>query len=174
MVVPWCLTMLVALCAFLVDLNSLCFVIMACFGLFCELLDAPSLVAAPSAASDTKSVIHRRLCHLHDDGIRRLAAMKIPGMPQGGMFQPLQFCRCCSLAKSTAADICRQSTRDHDPPTCFYMMAIDLWGPVDKAAIGGYKYVLGSIDYLSGYHLAELLRTKDEDASAWRRMLLQI
>ena len=54
------------------------------------------------------------------------------------------------------------------------MMAIDLWGPVDKAAIGGYKYVLGSIDYLSGYHLAELLRTKDEAASAWRRMLLQI
>ena len=100
--------------------------------------------------------------------------MKIPGMPQGGMFQPLQFCRCCSLAKSNAADICRQSTRDHDPPTCFYMMAIDLWGPVDKAAIGGYKYVLGSIDYLSGYHLAELLRTKDEAASAWRRMLLQI
>ena len=51
------------------------------------------------------------------------------------------------------------------------MMAIDLWGPVDKAASGGYKYVLGSIDYLSGYHLAELLRTKDEVASAWRRML---
>ena len=119
-------------------------------------------------------MIHRRLCDLHDDGIRRLAAMKIPGMPRGGMFQPLQFCRCCSLAKSTAADICRQSTRDHDPPTCFYMMGIDLWGPVDKAAIGGYKHVLGSIDYLFGYHLAELLRTKDEAASAWRRMLLQI
>ena len=34
--------------------------------------------------------------------------------------------------------------------------------------------MLGSIDYLSGYHLAELLRTKDEAASAWRRMLLQI
>ena len=47
-----------------------------------------------------------------------------------------------------------------------------LW--ISKAAIGGYKYVLGSIDYLSGYHLAELLRTKDEAASAWRRMLLQI
>ena len=144
------------------------------FWLPCEFPGAPSLVAAPSSATDTKSVIHRRLCHLHDDGIRRLAAMKIPGMPQGGMFQHLQFCRCCSLAKSTAADICRQSTRDHDPPTCFYMMAIDLWGPVDKAAIGGYKYVLGNIDYLSGYHLAELLRTKDEAASAWRRMLLQI
>ena len=55
------------------------------------------------------------------------------------------------------------------------MMAIDLWGPVDKAAVGGYKYVLaGSIDYLSGYHLAELLRAKDEAASAWRRMLLHI
>ena len=144
------------------------------FWLPCEFPGAPSLVAAPSSATDTKSVIHRRLCHLHDDGIRRLAAMKIPGMHQGGMFQPLQFCRCCSLAKSTAADICSQSTRDHDPPTCFYMMAIDLWGPVDKAAIEGYKYVVGSIDYLSGYHLAELLRTNDEAASAWRRMLLQI
>ena len=34
--------------------------------------------------------------------------------------------------------------------------------------------MLGGIDYLSGYHLAELLRIKDEAASAWRRMLLQI
>ena len=74
------------------------------FWLPCELPDAPSLVAAPSAASDTKFVIHRRLCHLHDDGIRRLAAMKIPGMPQGGMFQPLQFCRWPSLLLLTSAD----------------------------------------------------------------------
>ena len=42
------------------------------------------------------------------------------------------------------------------------MMAADLWGPVDHAAIGGYKYVFGYICYLSGYHMAELLRTKDE------------
>ena len=54
------------------------------------------------------------------------------------------------------------------------MMVADLWGPVDHAAIGGYKYVSGSICYLSGYHMAELLRTKDEAPSAWKRMLLRI
>ena len=53
-------------------------------------------------------------------------------------------------------------------------MAADLWGPVDHAAIGGYKYVFGSICYLSGYHMVELLRTKDEAPGAWKRMLLRI
>ena len=100
--------------------------------------------------------------------------MKVPGIPHSGMFQALPFCHCCTTAKSTVADICRQSTRDHDPPTCFYMMAADLWGPVDHAAIGGFKYVFGSICYLSGYHMAELLRTKDEAPGAWKRMLLRI
>ena len=130
-------------------------------------------VAAPSPLV-SKTLIHRRLCHLHDDGIRRLSAMKVPGIPHSGMFQALPFCHCCTTAKSTVADICRQSTRDHDPPTCFYMMAVDLWGPVDHAAIGGYKYVFGSICYLSGYHMAELLRTKDEAPGAWKRMLMRI
>ena len=97
--------------------------------------------------------------------------MKVPGIPHSGMFQTLPFCHCCTTAKSTVADICRQSTRDHDPPTCFYMMVADLWGPVDHAAIGGFKYVFGSICYLSGYHMAELLRTKDEAPGAWKRML---
>ena len=54
------------------------------------------------------------------------------------------------------------------------MMAVDLWGPVDTAAVGGYKYVFGGICFLSGYHMAELIRTKDESAAAWKRMLLQI
>ena len=131
-------------------------------------------MAAPSPVL-SKSLMHRRLCHLHDDGIRRLSAMKISGIPQTpGMFQALPFCKCCTLAKSTVANICRQSTRDHDPPTCFYMMAVDIWGPVDISSIGGYKYVFGSICYLSGYHMAELLRTKDEAPAAWKRMLLQI
>ena len=130
-------------------------------------------VAAPSPVL-SKSLIHRRLCHLHDDGIRRLAAMHLSGIPQQSLSQPLPFCRCRVLGKSTVADISRRPTRHNDPRVCFYMMAADLWGPVDTAAIGGYKYVLGAICYLSGYHLAELLRSKSEAAAAWRRMLLQI
>ena len=66
-------------------------------------------VAAPSPLV-SKTLIHRRLCHLHDDGIRRLSAMKVPGIPHSGMFQALPFCHCCTTAKSTVADICRQST----------------------------------------------------------------
>ena len=72
-------------------------------------------IAAPSPLV-SETLIHRRLCHLHDDGIRRLSAMKVPGIPHSGMFQALPFCHCCTTAKSTVADICRQSTRDHDPP----------------------------------------------------------
>ena len=139
----------------------------------CNFSASTTHVAAPSPAV-SKLLLHRRLAHLHDEGIRRLSAMKVPGIPGSGMFQPLPFCRCCALGKSTVADICRQSTRDHDPPTCFFMMAVDNWGPVDTSAIGGYKHVFGAICYLSGYHLAELLRTKDEAPAAWRRMLLRI
>ena len=66
-------------------------------------------VAAPNPLV-SKTLIHRRLCHLHDDGIRRLSAMKVPGIPHSGMFQALPFCHCCTTAKSTVADICRPST----------------------------------------------------------------
>ena len=45
-------------------------------------------VAAPSPLV-SKTLIHRKLCHLHDDGIRRLSAMKVPGIPHSGMFQAL-------------------------------------------------------------------------------------
>ena len=144
--------------------------------LSCSFSD-PSPAATPVAAPSpvvSQTLLHRRLCHLHDAGIKRLAAMNISGVPQAALTQSLPFCRCCVLGKSTVADICRQSTRQHDPPTCFYMMAVDLWGPVDTAAIGGYKYVFGGICYLSGYHMAEVIRTKDESAAAWKRMLLQI
>ena len=135
--------------------------------------DASIPVAAPSPVI-SKTLTHRRLCHLHDEGIKRLAAMNISGVPKSVLTQPLPFCKCCVMGKSTVADICRQSTRNHDPPTCFYMMAIDLWGPVDCSAIGGYKWVIGAVCYLSAYQLAETLRSKDESASAWRRMLLRI
>ena len=57
-------------------------------------------VAAPSPLV-SKTLIHRRLYHLHDDGIRRLSAMKVPGIPHSGMFQALPFCHCCTTAKST-------------------------------------------------------------------------
>ena len=65
-------------------------------------------------------------------------AMKVPGIPHSGMFTSPASCPQCVKGKSTVAYICRQCTRDHDPPTCFYMLAVDLWGHVDKAAIGGY------------------------------------
>ena len=64
--------------------------------------------------------------------------------------------------------------RHHDPHVCFHSMAIDLWGPIQQQAIGGFLYVLGAICFLSNYHLAELLKSKSDAPTAWRRMLLRI
>ena len=131
--------------------------------------------AAPAQSDVVSKVIaHRRLCHLHDDGMRKLAAMRIPGLPSSGMFSPLPFCSSCTLGKSTVADICRDSTRHSDPPLPFHTMAIDIWGPVHQSAIGGYRWVLGSICFRSGYHLAELMKSKSDAPTVWRRMVLKI
>ena len=130
--------------------------------------------AAAAGVSMSKTLIHRRTCHLGDDGLNKLVGLRIPGIPTAGMDSRLEFCHCCVLGKSTVADIPRHSCRDHDPHVCFHSMAIDLWGPIQQQAIGGFLYVLGAICFLSNYHLAELLKSKSDAPTAWRRMLLRI
>ena len=137
-------------------------------------LDTEEHAAPAHSAAVSKVIAHRRLCHLHDEGMRKLAAMRIPGLPSSGMFSPLPFCSSCTLGKSTVADICRDSSRHSDPPLPFHTMAIDIWGPVHQSAIGGYRWALGCICFRSGYHLAELLKSKSDAPTVWRRMLLRI
>ena len=120
-------------------------------------------------------LLHRRLCHLGEDGIRRLAGLRIPGISVTAASSPaIDFCQCCVMGKSTVANINRQSSRDHDPPVCFHSMAVDLWGPLPQKAIGGYLYVLGAICFRTNYHLAELLKPKSDAPTVWRRILLRI
>ena len=62
----------------------------------------------------------------------------------------------------------------HFPPLPFHTMAIDIWGHVHQSAIGGYRWALGCICFRSGYHLAELLKSKSDAPTVWRRMVLRI
>ena len=130
--------------------------------------------AAAAGVPLSKALVHRRTCHLGNDGINKLVSLRIPGIPTKGMSDHLDFCHCCVMGKSTVADINRVSCRDHDPSVCFHSVAIDLWGPIQQQAVGGYHYVLGAICFLSNYHLAELLKSKSDAPTAWRRMLLRI
>ena len=49
-----------------------------------------------------------------------------------------------------------------------------IWLHSLDTAIGGYRWALGCICFRSGYHLAELLKSKSDAPSVWRRMLLRI
>ena len=135
---------------------------------------APPASAAPSLPLVTKAIVHRRLCHLHDVGLRKLVSLGVPGVPASCMADPLPFCKCCVMGKSTQADVNRSSTRGSDLDTCFHTMVADIWGPMHTKAIGGYIWVFGAVCFKSAYTLAELMKTKAEAPSVWKRLLLKI
>ena len=134
---------------------------------------APQASAAPSQVLVTKQIFHRRCCHLHDAGLQKLVSLGVSGIPTARMADPLPFCKCCAMGKSTQADVNRSSTRDRDPDTCFHTMAADIWGPMHTKAIGGYIWVLGAVCFKSAYTLAELMKSKAEAPVIWKRFLLK-
>ena len=130
--------------------------------------DEPAASANVAAADD--AILHRRLCHLHRRAVQRTASLGIKGLPQSAVHFSA-FCRSCALSKATVANINRSSTRDRDPVDPLHSVALDIWGPMRKAAIGGYHYVLGAACYASAGILGELMKRKSDAPSTWRRFL---
>ncbi|GJV68203.1 retrovirus-related pol polyprotein from transposon TNT 1-94 [Tanacetum coccineum] len=100
---------------------------------------ASSPICLLSKASKTKSWLwHRRLSHLNFDSINHLARH---GLVRGLLkFEKDHLCSACSLGKS--------SKKPHKPKSedtnqeKFYLLHMDLCGPMRVASVNGKKYIL--------------------------------
>jgi hypothetical protein len=78
------------------------------------------------------------------------------------------------VAKSSVANINRESTRDGDLDTCFHTLAIDIWEPVSTPLIGNFSYGFGAICYKYAYIMAQLIKTKSDSVIVSRSFLRKI
>ena len=134
----------------------------------------PPAIAATAAGTISKDLLHRRLGHLHDAGLSKLASLGCNGIPTELAKTPISFCEQCHTCKSKVADINRDSDHCSDPEQPFESLAVDIWGPMKISAIGGYSWVLGAACFTTAYVLAGLMRTKDEAPAHFEAFLIKI
>jgi hypothetical protein len=91
-------------------------------------------------------VIYIRCCHVSDKTIGRMSTLGIKGIPANYTRGSHMFCRLLAISKSNTASINRVSTRINDPDTCFYTLAIDIWGLVNTPSIGNVSDVFGDLE----------------------------
>ena len=118
-----------------------------------------SVATASLARAVTSQVLHRRCCHLNEADIQKLIKLGVLGKPR---LIGDTFCKSCAVAKSRIADINREPTRDHDHPDVFHTVSMDIWGPMNVEAIGGYRFAIGMTDHTSGGRLVDLVKQKSE------------
>jgi len=103
-----------------------------------------------------------------------MSALGIKGIPENYSRGMRNFCRSCVVSKSTTADINRDSTRDHDPESCFHTLVVDIYRPVRCPSIGSFSYVLGAVCFKSAFIMAELLKCKSDLVEVFRSFLNKI
>ncbi|GKA59071.1 retrovirus-related pol polyprotein from transposon TNT 1-94 [Tanacetum coccineum] len=114
-----------------------------------------------SKASKTKCCLwHRCLSHLNFGTINQLAKQGlVRGIPKL-KFEKDHLCSACSLGKS--------KKHSHKPKSedtnqeIFYLLHMDLCGPMCVESINGKKYILVIVDDYSRFTWVKFLRSKDE------------
>ncbi|GKC80371.1 retrovirus-related pol polyprotein from transposon TNT 1-94 [Tanacetum coccineum] len=122
---------------------------------------ASSPICLLSKASKTKSWLwHRRLSHLNFGAINHLARHGlVRGLPKL-KFEKDHLCFACAMGKS--------KKKPHKPKSedtnqeKFYLLYMDLCGPMPVASVNGKKYILVIVDYYSLFTWVKCLRSKDE------------
>jgi hypothetical protein len=118
--------------------------------------------------------IHKRCAHVSKETIQKLSALGVKGIPKNYSRGMRIFCRSCDVSKSTTVDINRESTRDHDPESCFHTLVVDIYRPVRCPSIGSFSYVLGAVCFKSAFIMAELLKCKSDSVKVFRSFLNKI
>jgi hypothetical protein len=72
------------------------------------------------------------------------------------------------------SNIDRSSTRDKDPLTPFYTVAMDIWGPMPIADIGGNMMFLGGVSYNTSTIIGNVMKHKTDAASTWKSMVSSV
>lgn len=114
-----------------------------------------STLSSPSLSVNT---LHRRLAHLHIDGIKHFIQREGIRLTDS-TFTP---CNACALAKSTCV-ICREQHSRASKP--FQRVHFDLCGPMSKIGIGNKKYFLMITDDHTRYRWVSCLHNKGQIAS---------
>ena len=82
----------------------------------------PTTVLSKQTNYDT---IYRRCCHVSDETIRKMSTLGIKCLLVHCTRGSRAFYKACVVAKSTIANINRESTRADDPDTCFHTLAVE-------------------------------------------------
>ncbi|GJT47254.1 retrovirus-related pol polyprotein from transposon TNT 1-94, partial [Tanacetum coccineum] len=122
---------------------------------------ASSLICLLSKASKTKSWLwHRCLSHLNFGTINHLARHGlVRGLPKL-KFKKDHLCSACAMGKS--------KKKPHKPKyedtnqENFYLLHMDLCGPMRVTSVNGKKYILIIVDDYSQFTWVKCLRSKDE------------
>nr|GEX71749.1 retrovirus-related Pol polyprotein from transposon TNT 1-94 [Tanacetum cinerariifolium] len=114
-----------------------------------------------SKASKTKSWLwHRRLSHLNFDAINYLARQGLVRGLSKLKFKKDHLCSACAMGKSTKKTHKPKSEdTNHEK---FYLLHMDLCGPIRVESINKKKYILVIVDEYSRFTWVKFFRSKDE------------
>ncbi|GJR46681.1 retrovirus-related pol polyprotein from transposon TNT 1-94 [Tanacetum coccineum] len=122
---------------------------------------ASSPICLLSKASKTKSWLwHRRLSHLNFGAINHLARHGlVRGLPKL-KFEKDYLCYACAMGKSKKKPYKPKSEDTNQEK--FYLLHMDLCGPMRVASVNGKKYILVIVDDYSRFTWVKFLRSKNE------------
>ena len=111
---------------------------------------------------DTNWLWHKRLSHLNFKNINKLSKGElVSGLPSLTYTKP-KPCSACEKGKQHKTSFPSKQAFSITEP--FFMLHMDLFGPVATASIGGSKYALVLVDEFSRYTWVFFLRAKSEAA----------
>nr|GEY56741.1 retrovirus-related Pol polyprotein from transposon TNT 1-94 [Tanacetum cinerariifolium] len=126
-----------------------------------------------SKASKTKSWLwHRYLSHLNFGAINHLARQ---GLVRGLLklkFEKDHLCSACAMGKSTKKT--HKPKSEDTSQEKFYLLHMDLCGPMHVESVNGKKYILVIVDDYSLFTWVKFLRSKDETSDFIIKILKMI
>ena len=113
------------------------------------------------------SLLHRRLCHHHLAGIRKLLSGNlVTGLKLDSKAEPDLVCEACKAGKMHADPFPSSSTRATRP---LQLVHSDVHGPVKVSTHQGYRYWVSFIDDFSRFKAVYLLKRKSETFAAFKQ-----
>lgn len=122
-------------------------------------MGSTQMTATIPAQSLSLNQLHRRLAHLHVEGIQQFIRQEGLVLKDKTPFQP---CPACALAKSTRIVCQEPHTRATRP---FQKVHLDLCGPISISGLGNKRYFLLMTDDYSRFRWVTCLHSKDQTFS---------